>query len=392
MTTPIAIPGSQHPSNAAPARQLAALGWLRPEQAGWLSTVARGAGLAFVAAGSESRGQTGAVAAALGCEPMDDLRAALATTEADVVLLADAGSFGSTPDDVRALAQAASRGVQVVAFEPVPASAMDLSSPAWRENAPVPRVRFVPRVRELVAARVADALPAIEPIRAASVELLGPAAMWSLGAKLFSAVDAVLAIVGDVEDVAATRAPRLPGSAGEGTLRGLTGTFAAVLRGVESRAATILVGDVEAPPRLRVTIQGERGVVELDALGASVLVGRDARPEPLGPTLSLETSPQRFDEAIGTPGTLFDVARSGGPRDATKGGDATLATGTVGGVVGEPNAWVMLLTSELRRLARGVPEAPIDVSSVLSACHALLLSARTGQAERPDVIRRAIST
>src|SRR5690606_17921699 len=113
--------------------------WLDPEQAAWLGEVARRAALRIVAAGTPARGGLGREADTLagaaagagaggaavgGLATFDDLRSALASTEADLALLAAADDFAADPDspDGEALRAFRARGGQVVTLEPMPAS------------------------------------------------------------------------------------------------------------------------------------------------------------------------------------------------------------------------------------------------------------------------------
>src|SRR5262245_28617270 len=72
--------------------------WLDAHQADFVRAVARQAGVTIAAAGSPSRGQTGAVAAAVECAPLDDLRSAMTEGDFDVIWLAANGDFGVIGD------------------------------------------------------------------------------------------------------------------------------------------------------------------------------------------------------------------------------------------------------------------------------------------------------
>src|SRR5262245_28811347 len=98
--------------------------WCEPAQVGLVRRVVEIAGLKVAAAGSPARGQSGAVAAELGCRAADDLRHVLATAAGEAVRLvwvAAPGEFGTESADAQAVSSAAAAGLTIATGEPVPA-------------------------------------------------------------------------------------------------------------------------------------------------------------------------------------------------------------------------------------------------------------------------------
>jgi hypothetical protein len=334
--------------------------WLAPEQIPLVHAVAARASLSIVAAGSPVRGQTSSTAATLGAQAVDDLRAMLLTTEADLVLIAAAATFGSGPrrDDVEAIASAAQRGVRIATLEPVPASALDLNSAGWASpevpgQGPLEAVKQVPLLRLSRTARmISDVLESFGHFRMMSVEAWSGAAEASLASQLYSSLDAVLWLMGEPETIDAAYISPAHGSgvhllAGE-TLRDLHGEMSLNLRFADGRAASLVLGD-----------QGGRWDRSLTLVGAS---GR------------LHLTDNGF-AWIGRGGERVDESPAQGG-DAMDGGEH--------GVAG--------IAEALSRLIEGTAESTrVDPAAVLTTCQAALLSARTGQAESPATIRRMAS-
>ena len=108
--------------------------WLRSDQVSLVQAIAEQAGLEFIEAASpDGRG----VAESLEAEPTPDLRALLSSTSAGIVFIADQSGITSENDTsvLESVIDAAERGIHVLSLEPIPAAALHLSSPAWRDAA-----------------------------------------------------------------------------------------------------------------------------------------------------------------------------------------------------------------------------------------------------------------
>tara|TARA_R110000782_G_scaffold57258_13_gene119683 strand:+ start:7233 stop:8258 length:1026 start_codon:yes stop_codon:yes gene_type:complete len=326
--------------------------WLTPDQTERIGRVLARAGVVPVLAGSPEPTHTGQVARDLGCEPCDDLRSALTSAPVDLVFIAAAGQFGHTDidQDLSALQLAKGRAVPVATIDAIPAAAMELNGTRWTDalhnGTLADLVRVVPRTRRTKALdELHVTLETFGVPRTCSIRLVGPAALGTLGARLFDAMDVVRTLMGvpeivDACFVAPAKARGLHQLPGE-SLRGLTGDLTAHLRFADGRAAGVHLSDQSPTTETDLRIMGAEGSITLDAAG---LVWRHPGGEP--------------DR------TPFD------PPDADP-GEAALAT-------------------QLANLCAGVgpSHAPIDYPAVLSMTHAALLSCRTGQGEAPDTIRR----
>src|SRR5688572_6933101 len=86
--------------------------WLDPAHLPLVRELARLADLSTIGAGSPSRGHSNAVASGLAAPPLphlDDLRATLASAEADLFLIAAPGELGSGREDAGAVLAARAR-------------------------------------------------------------------------------------------------------------------------------------------------------------------------------------------------------------------------------------------------------------------------------------------
>lgn len=337
-----------------------AIAWLNPAQIDLVTQVGAAAGLQFVAAGSPARGQSSAVAAALGVEVVDDLRSVLAEQAASLVLIAAPGDFGveHAEGDTSAILAAKARGTRVATLEPIPARALDLSAAAWISDGTTvgacEGLRHVPLLRHSRPLReAADVMSHFGVIRSVAIELWGRPEHCSLGAHLFSALDLVLSLIGEPEVIdAAFVSPAyargvhaLPGE----TLRDLTGDLNATLRFADGRAATIVASDNAGRWNRGVTLVGDAGRLRLYDDGFEWI---DAKGE-------------KADE------TRF--------RKASRG--AAIA-----------DHGVLALADAIKRLLDpAIPDVgPADLGRVLPMAQAALLSARTAQPESPTTIRRMI--
>lgn len=345
------------PLSTPPRRTLA---WLGPAQAPLLTHVAELAGLSWTLAGSPQRGFSTEVARVLRCEAADDLRHALASAQVDLVLIADPGDFGSaSPDqDLRALAAARARGVTIATLEPIPAAALDLAPGLWNDGADslhtADLAPLCPLHRTSRPAReAAEPIAALGPPRAMAVEAWANPAEGSLGAQLFSALEAVLALMGEPQQVHAAYTafgitPRLQVGVGE-TLRGLRGDIGVSMRYDDGRSAWVVASDQAGRWERRMTLLGEKGRLLIDDEGF---------------------------EWFAPEGQSLDVMK---PRKAPKGEPP------------RPRAAHAIADSLLRLLPPAPPhDRPIGLASTLAIAQTVLLSARTGQSESPETIHRML--
>lgn len=408
----------------SPTRHPAIL-WADPAQAGWLAAVVERAGLAVVGVGSPEPGRAGALAAAMGgggrgeVRVWDDLRAALATGDAELVLLAAPGDFAGgqrqgamDAEDAGALAACRARGVRIATLEPMPASVLQLDAPvqaaaadalgdgAGREEviaassgagvvlgpgAPVlvdesePRVRgraidsgggwarVLPLLRHCRAMREAvDLFEHLGPVRTAVFEGWSGPGQGTLGARLFDAMDTLVWLLGAPEQVDAAyvwpaRARPIHATTGE-TLRGLEGDLTANLRFADGRAAAVAVSDRAGRWSRSVTLIGEGGRLRVTDDGAGGSGGA----------------------GMGTGGFVW-LSADGQTVDASR-----LARRKRGQEERPDEAFVDAASEQVARLLdQRVPApAPTDYAAVLAAAGAALLSARTGEAESPRTILR----
>jgi predicted dehydrogenase len=334
--------------------------WATPRQVPLARSVINAVGLELVAAGSPLRAQSGAVASELECPAADDLRAVLAGSDADVVLLLSAGVFGAggAPEDARAIAAAATRGVRVLSLEPLPSDALDLEPGGWLggtgDPGPAAWVRFIglPRLTP-VFREAAETLAAFGPVRSVLVEHWSAPQHASLAARLVGAIDLVHWLLAETESIDAVFVPS--GLAGgprvsEPALRELDGDLNAMLRTVDGRSALIAVSNAASRWNLNVTLLGEHGRLRF------------------------------FDDGFEWLGP------DGAKRDDHRG------PGRARGEPAPDHALAVITNSVSRILDERLPDpGPLNVASVLPVAHAAALSARTRHAENPAMIRRMMS-
>lgn len=392
--------------------------WAEPAQAGWLAAVVERAGLEVAGVGSPEPGRAGELVQSLGlgvgrARVWDDLRAALATGEAALVLLAAPGDFAGgqrqgamDAEDAGALAACRARGVRIATIEPMPASVLQLGAssqaPAGETaeraevvaasagagvvlgpgapvllDEPEPRVRgrafdagggwarVVPLLRHGRAMRdAADLFEHLGPVRSAVFEGWGGAGQGSLGARLFDAMDTLVWLMGAPEQVDAAyiwpvRTRPVHATTGE-TLRGLQGDLTANLRFADGRAASVALSDCAGRWGRSVTLIGEGGRLRV------------------------------FDDA----GTGGGGGGGGGFVWFSADGQTVDASRPVRRRRGQEErpdeAFVEAVAEQVSRLLdpRVPPPSPTDYAAVLAAAGAALLSARTGEAESPRTILR----
>ncbi len=330
------------------------IAWLDPAHLPLVRELARLADLSVIGAGSPTRGQSSIVAGELETTSFDDLRATLASAEADLFLIAAPGELSSGREDAGAILAARARGARIATLEPIPASAMDLLSGGWLEQTAEGRaadsVRFCPLWRR--SATFLDATEVLEslgPVRTLSIQAWSGRGEGSLGARLFAALGLVHTLMGEPETIdaayiAPTAGPGLHALPGE-SLRRLSGDLTANIRFADRRAASLTVSDH---------------------------AGRwNQSAELLGPGGRLRFSDDTF-EWIAADGAIADESRKRRRSAAT----ASTAAHAIADQV-------------LRLLDSADPDPrPLDHAAVLSMSQAALLSARTGQPESPATIRR----
>jgi len=370
--------------------------WCDPDQVDLIRAAADRAAITIVGAGSAQVGRAGEVAAALGTniEHLNDLRAALATTQAELVLLAAPGDFGAAgtgagerdAEDAAVLAAARARGVRILSLEPMPASVLQVAAPTLvaageiedpdsgpgivlgpNGAPPSPAAQgggaatwggwaeFCAPVRISRAMRdAADLLEQIAPVHTAAVECWCGRGQGSLGSRVFDAMDAIVSVLGDPEQVDAVYVWPVRGRAvrpepGE-SLRGLSGDLTANLRFADGRGGTIVASNRAGRWNRSVTLVGEGGRLRVYDDGF-VWIGSDGR------TVDSSRDPSRKRSATGT------------GDDA--GAHAAAAIADHIARVLDPHSG---------------PARPTDYRRVLAAAGAALLSARTGEGESPGTI------
>jgi hypothetical protein len=327
--------------------------WTTPEQAPVLADALRDAGIELIGAGCPDPARTGQVASALGCQPVDDLRQALCTHEADLMLLGSPGVFGeqAIDADLESLRAAHARNLCVATIEPIPATAAGFAGTGFAEALHqgllgslagfVPLTRYRPIINEL-----ASVLETFAPLRSCAITSAGPAQLGSLGARLFDTLDLVRWLVGVPSII---EAAYISPSAGRGmhplpgqTLRNLHGEITMNLRFSDGRCATVYLSDQLGSTVLDMTMISAEGHIRLDQHG---FLWTNAEGEHVD-THCAETLP-------------CDAGRHA-------------------------------LQTQLIDLCSGVVPSrpPIDYSAVLSMTHAALLSTRTGQGESPHDVEQ----
>ena len=334
------------------------IAWLSPQQIDLVRDVAAEAGLELVGAGSPNRGSAGAVAKSLETAAVSDLRHAVASANAGLVLLADPGEFGVKEGiaDREAVLDAQSRGVRIATFEPVPASALDLTAAGWVDTTPraVDAISFVPLARQSAGYRAASEL--IEEfglVRSMSVEVFCDRSHGTLGARLFSAMELVHTVMGDPDQIfcISVSPAHKQGYAFSGdSLRGLHGDLSANMRFADGRTASIVASDHASGWSRRVTILGDEGRLYFNDDG------------------------------------YVWTAADGSINDKAHVSDATHDV--------HPNPAVRVISEGLSRTVRGGTQAvaPLDHGQVLALGQTALLSARTGQPESPLTLMNMAGT
>lgn len=243
------------------------IAWIEPAHAPGVADAASRAGFELRGVGTPARGQTQALADEIGGEPLPDLRAALASTDARLALITAPPESGRSGPviDARTVFAAETRGVRLATAIPFPASLMDAAEGGLlREQAgqlPADMIHLVPRIRRHpVFQASSEVIEAFAPIAMVTVEMHAPIAWGGLSAAWLGATDAVLALMGmpELVDASTMSTGRSPGD--------WTGQIAALLRFPDGRGGQITVSDRGAWG-WRITLLGEQGSLTLRPSG-----------------------------------------------------------------------------------------------------------------------------
>lgn len=320
-----------------------AIAWIDPDDSEIVASAIRSAGLELVAVGCPQRGQAQGLGERMGVEPLTDLRAAVASTDAGLVLMTTTGASRDAQHlDARTVSAADGRGVRLATTVPFASGYIEASETGFFKETAGARtaevVHLVPRPRRHEVFRASgEVLEAFGQVRMITVEAQSPARCGALPAALMGAVDTVLALVGTPElvDAAAVGSPR-------GVVE-LAGEINILLRFPDGRSGHIAATDGPAWG-WRVTVWGESGRLTL--------------------------RPSGFDW-FGSGGERLDESRADPGR----------------------REYSDSLARAIRELTD--PSAPKGPSTnwidLLSTAEAALLSTRTGQPESPGTIARAMA-
>ena len=330
--------------------------WLEPTQATTLKRVLERADIELIGAGSPDSARIGQVASDLGCEPVDDLRHALASADTDLILLGSPARFADQAQDadLDGLKAAHARNVCVATLEPTPATVNGIGGTSFAEVLQtgalnelahmMPMTRHTPMIDELCTV-----FETFAPIRSCAITIGMPNALGSLGARLFDAMDLIRSLIG-IPDI--IEAGYISPAAGRGlhplpgqSLRDLHGEFTLNLRFSDGRCAAILLTDQVGASMIRMTLMSTEGHIIANNDGFKWF-------NPVGEMIDSYNAPQTNDA------------------DPTE----------------------IVLANQLIELCSGVgpKRAPIDYPSVLSMTHATLLSTRTGQGESPRAVEHLL--
>lgn len=355
----------------------AALLWIEPEQAEFFRAACDAAGVAIAHVGTPAAGKSREVAELLGAEPIDDLRASLARVENVLIVLGTTAGVDARGES-ESLLGCVDRGLSIASLEPLPASILDVRVGAFGtgeedgmglslgpEPAEAPGLddgeelaSFVPLARLSRSVRdAAEVIAQLGALRMVSVQALSGPGQGSLGARVYDSMELVLWLLGqpDCVDAAYVAPPvargrgvhQLPGE----SLRGLEGDLCANMRFADGRAASVVASSLAGRWSRTITLVGENGRVRIYDDGL---------------------------EWIGPDGRIIDATR-----------DTARVRGSA--ATEKPiSPAVRAVADQLTRLADSdrAPDAPTNLTAVLAATGAALLSARTGEGESLDTILR----
>jgi hypothetical protein len=342
--------------------------WLDPGQEDLCRAVASAAGCELVSVGCSDRGRADVPASHLGVPVASDLRSLLMSEPVAAVLILGATDLGtdSTAQDVGALDAAVGRGVHVVAAEPIPAAALELNTGGWDQFESSPSgLITVPSVLPVLREHFADLFTEFGTPRAGHIEILTSPLAGGLASAVWSAAELLHEFFGEPEMVDASYTdpvgkPGLKLLPGE-SLRGLRGTLTVNIRATSGRSVSMLLSDQAPMQRAEMKLLGPSGMITC----GSEQDGEWARWIP--PDLKAEVK-------AGVNAASVHSRRPPSSADAPS------------------TRW---LVHALRRglAARTGPCAgPCRVETLLTITQAMLLSARTSQAESPETIARMVQS
>ncbi len=333
--------------------------WATPEQAPLLGALSKELDATIVAAASPVRAHGTTLASSLDTEFAGDALD-LINVGARCVLLATAcdGYGAALP---QAVSRAASEGHAIASLTPLPMPPTDAAGP-WhaplRGRVPIDAVRFGPLLRRGSAAEDAEeTLLAFGEIRSAMFAgfrdptLAGEGAT---GALLVDALDLLVGVLGEAERVEAA----LAGPTGSGkppadmNLGALTGDLTAHARFEGGASAVIMLSDRAGGWGRLATLLGEAGRLEL---------GDDGH---------------RWIDPSGK--TVDSTERRARSRRGDNESDQA------------PPAAIDALVAFLAPLLDGRATPPLDTRHLGPMASAVMLSARTGQAESPTTLRAMV--
>lgn len=343
---------AQAESQEAPAPTLAL--WARSDQTDALRAACADARVRVIAAGSPQATEATLVAGAFDAHPIDDPRALAADAATDALLIADPRPWADAPDSAHAagFVAAAARGVRLATLEPIASNTADLFQAGWLTEASgaaaADRLPMLPRFARTAHARaMADLFTEFggaAGVRSAHFVWTGPTSIASLGARTLLAFDLIHTLLDEPESLAAsyTAAPSAaaPRKAARPNLVGLAGELHVDAHLSGGRTVSCLLSDQDRHGSWSLRLFGNAGVLTLE----------DTRIEWADPG-GAHVEQLVVDEA---PGDLKRVAAA--------------------------------LRAHLD--PRTPQVAPMDTLACYAAAETALLSARTGERERPETVKR----
>ncbi|MGP1309870.1 MAG: hypothetical protein ACTS27_06715 [Phycisphaerales bacterium] len=351
-----ASPTPEPPTGAALGKR--AVVWLERAQEPFALALLEATGLKPAALGvsdAASRGRADALHAAFpDAEAITDPRLALTSTDADLALFLSPAGARDALDDPSALAAASERGVKIATLEPTPVSTLELAR-FEKALGSAESVRIVPALtRAPVFTHALDLLEQVGPVRTLSVSTRGARGQGSLFARLFDAMDIVLALLGEPETIdAAVCGPVVPGRvhlAPGDSLRDLRGDLTANLRYAGACAASLSLSDNAGRWFRGVTLVGHGGCLRFDDSSYEFI-------DPSGKTVDSSASTDRRGRK--NPGAAHELAADACAQQIH--------------AMFDPHA---------------APRPPRKTAAVLAMAEAALLSARTGTPESPGAMLR----
>ncbi len=335
--------------DSTPAKSLAI--WATPEQAPLLRAIAEELGVSIVAAASPVRAHGTTLADDLGATFAGDLLDLLNTDAKAVVLATACDGYGETLP--QAVARAAAEGRRIATLSPLPMPPSDAAE-AWHApmqgRVPTEAMRFGPLLRHSPAVQEAqETLVAFGEVRSALFAGFRDPTMagqGATGALLVDALDLLVGMLGEAERVeAALNGPTKPSA--NLSLGSLTGDLTAHARFDNGSSAAIMLSDRAGGWQRRATLLGEAGRLEL---------GDDGH--------------RWIDPA----GKIIDSTER---RARSKTTD-------------HDRAAIDALVGFMSPLLDGRATPPLDAQHLGPMAAAVLLSARTGQAESPSTLRAMV--